>query len=327
MPADQLGARVDDAEAAVWAVLGGEPAGDTALAAGLDPFELAEAAAVYRKAGRAALEQAVTDTWQHLYIEFTDWSRAEIVFTEHILPVLVQHQATGQVRSWWFLRKHPCWRLRLLAPPRAVLPTELSDALNKAVKSQALRGWWPGVYEAETAAFGGQEAMNAVHELFAADSIAALTIRPTLPDIGERELSILLVSTMARSAGLEWYEQGDLWDRVAAERPLPEGRPRALLAQMSKGLLPLLRTDTSPGSALVIPGSPMYPAASWINAFRTAGGRLGMSARSGTAQRGLREILAYVVIFHWNRLGLTAGAQAALAAAARGAYLNVHPEA
>jgi thiopeptide-type bacteriocin biosynthesis protein len=324
VPADQLGAEVDDAEAAVWAVLGGEPAGDAALAAGLDPFELTEAAAVYRSAGRTALEQAVTDTWQHLYIEFTDWSRAENVFAEYILPVLLQHQMTGQVRSWWFLRKHPCWRLRLLTPPGTVLPTELTDALNEAAKRRRLNGWWPGIYEAETAAFGGQEAMNAIHKLFAADSIATLTIRPTIKDFGERELSILLISTMARAAGLEWYEQGDLWDRVVAERPLPDGEPRALLTQMSKSLLPLLRTDTSRGSALITSGSPLHPAASWIDAFRTAGRQLGITARSGTAQRGLREVLSYVVIFHWNRLGLTAGAQAALAAAARGAFLDIH---
>lgn len=326
MPADQLGVRVDDAEAAVWAVLGGEPTGDAALAAGLDPFELTEATAVYRRAGRAALEQAVADSWQHLYIEFTEWSRAENVFAEHILPVLLQHQITGQVRSWWFLRKHPCWRLRLLTMPGTFPPPELTDALNEAAKRRRLNGWWPGIYEAETAAFGGQEAMDAIHELFAADSIATLTIKPTIEDFGEREVSILLISAMARAAGLEWYEQGDLWDRVAAERPLPDGTPRALLAQMSESLLPLVRADTSPGSALVALGSPLHPAAGWVEAFRTAGRQLGITARSGTAQRGLREVLSYVVIFHWNRLGLTAGAQAALAAAARGAFFDIHAD-
>lgn len=326
MPADQLDTGIDAVEAAVWAVLGGEPANDAAPAAGLDPFELTEATVTYRRAGRAALEGAATDTWQHLYIEFTDWNRAEHDFTEHILPVLLELQNTEQIRSWWFLRKHPCWRLRLLTPPGALLPTELTDALHEAAEHQQLKGWWPGVYEAETAAFGGQDAMNAVHELFAADSIATLTIRRTIEDFGKRELSILLISAMARAAGLEWYEQGDLWNRVAAERPLPAQTPDAPLAKMSKALLPLVCIDTSPGSALLTPGSLLHPAASWVDAFRTAGRQLGITARSGTAQRGLREILSYVVIFHWNRLGLTAGAQAALAAAARGTFLNTHAD-
>ena len=89
VPADRLDAEVETMEAAVCAVLGGEPADDAALAAGLDPFELAEAVASYRLAGRVALQHAVTDTWQHLYIEFTDWSQAENVFTEHVLPALL----------------------------------------------------------------------------------------------------------------------------------------------------------------------------------------------------------------------------------------------
>lgn len=327
MPADRLDADIETMEAAVCAVLGGEPANDAALAAGLDPFELTEAVASYRLAGRVALEHAVTDTWQHLYIKFTDWSHAENVFTEHVLPALLLLQRTEQLRSWWFLRKHPCWRLRLLTPPGPVLPEPLANALDEATRHRHLIGWWPGIYEAETAAFGGQATISTIHELFAADSIATLTIRPTIKAFGQRELSILLISAMARAAGLEWYEQGDLWDRVAAERPLPDRPPDAMLAKMSKDLLPLVCIDTSPGSALLTPGCLLHPATSWVDAFRTAGRQLGITDRSGNAQRGLREILSYVVIFHWNRLGLTSGAQAALAAAARDAFLNIHVEA
>lgn len=325
MPADQLDTDIDAVEAAVWALLDGKPADETALAAGLNPFELTEAAATYRRAGRSALEKAASGTWQHLYIEFTDWNRAENVFTEHLLPVLLRLQNTGQLRSWWFLRKHPCWRLRLLTPPGTDLPEALTDALDEAAgHRRVLNSWWPGIYEAETAAFGGRDTMNTVHKLFGADSVATLTVMHTIHGAGKRELSILLITAMARAAGLEWYEQGDLWNRVAAERPLPDYGPRSLLTQMSESLLTLLRTDTLPGSALLAPGTPLHPAAAWIGAFRAAGRELGTAARNGTAQRGLREILSYLIIFHWNRLGLTAAAQAALAAAARNAVFDIH---
>lgn len=38
--------------------------------------------------------------------------------------------------------------------------------------------------------------------------------------------------------------------------------------------------------------------------------------------RGLRDIMAYHVIFHWNRLGLSVRMQSALASAAQAAVLN-----
>lgn len=61
---------------------------------------------------------------------------------------------------------------------------------------------------------------------------------------------------------------------------------------MRESLFPLIRTDTSPGSALLAPDSPLHLAGSWIDACRTAGRLLGTAARSGTAQRGLRDVLA-----------------------------------
>ncbi len=63
--------------------------------------------------------------------------------------------------------------------------------------------------------------------------------------------------------------------------------------------------------------------ASWAEAFRQAGQILGAVAREGTLQRGLREIISYLVIFHWNRLGLPVRTQSILAGAARAAILEM----
>ncbi len=213
MSADQLSADIARVEAAVWTVLGNEPTTKVGRAAEFDAIKLTEAVTIYRRAGRAALEQAANDAWQHLYIQFTDWTRAEEVFIEHVLPTLLRLQAMERIRSWWFLRNHPCWRLRLLTPPGTSLPQELVGVLNEATQHHHLTNWRTGIYEPETAAFGGPDTMNTVHELFAADSIATLTIKPNFKHFEPRELSILLITTMAQAAGPEWYEQGDLWLR------------------------------------------------------------------------------------------------------------------
>ena len=49
--------------------------------------------------------------------------------------------------------------------------------------------------------------------------------------------------------------------------------------------------------------------------------RLGAAASAGTLGRGLRAVLAQTVIFHWNRLGLSAITQAVLTHAAASACL------
>jgi thiopeptide-type bacteriocin biosynthesis protein len=66
---------------------------------------------------------------------------------------------------------------------------------------------------------------------------------------------------------------------------------------------------------------PLAFATDWANAFRHAGQALGASSRAGRLQRGLRQVLAYHVIFHWNRLGLPLRTQSILATAAHTAIL------
>jgi hypothetical protein len=82
--------------------------------------------------------------------------------------------------------------------------------------------WWPTLYEPETAAFGGPTGMDAVHDLFCADSAGVLQyLRQDSPGLGRRELSILLLSGLMRAAGLDTFECGDMFDRVARLRSAP----------------------------------------------------------------------------------------------------------
>jgi thiopeptide-type bacteriocin biosynthesis protein len=74
-------------------------------------------------------------------------------------------------------------------------------------------------------------------------------------------------------------------------------------------------------SALFTPSGPIAHAAPWLAAFRTAGRQLGDDATNGHLDRGLRAILTHVVIFHWNRFGLSAASQSILARAAATALL------
>lgn len=174
-------------------------------------------------------------------------------------------------------------------------------------------------------ALGGPHGIAAAHRLFHADSRAVLVNthwRNTLtrrPPIGGTELSILLCNHLLRAAGQEWTEQGDVWDRVAQMRPLPEEAPAADLLQLSGTVGVLLAADTA---AMTRPGGNLEHEVARVGAFHDAGRALATAARAGDLTRGLRAVLAHMVIFHWNRAGIPGPAQAFLARAARNHVLG-----
>ena len=234
--------------------------------------------------------------------------------------------------GWWFIRKAPYWRLRCQTGP-AVTAADLRVAMCTVLDGLTGAGlvgrWWETVYEPEVCAFGGPEGMAVAHDLFHADSVGVLDYMrrqdPASPAegiIGRRELSVVLCSALFRRAGQEWHEQGDVWHRVAQMRPLPPKMPTDRLSDMAADLQRLLAVDAGPTSALFGTGGPLAFAAPWAVAFDEAGRGLATAAREGTLQRGVRDVLAHHVIFHWNRLGLAARTQGILAWAACDTVMN-----
>lgn len=265
--------------------------------------------------------------WWQVYLHFSSWSDAENVAASSLAPILRQAERSGLIGAWWFIRKHPCWRLRLHPGANVREMNEMKagigTALNEVTADGLIEHWRPGIYEPETAAFGGHAGIDIAHDLFHADSRAILD----LPShggtaIGRRELSILLSGVLLRAAGLEWYEQGDVWHLVAQDRPLPGDAAANRLDSMADDVTRLVRADTTAGGPLLGVGGSLAFAADWAAAFRRAGAALGSAARSGTLDRGVRHVLAYHVIFHWNRLGLPAQTQGVLTRATYSAIFN-----
>nr|WP_307125845.1 lantibiotic dehydratase C-terminal domain-containing protein [Streptomyces sp. B1I3] len=73
---------------------------------------------------------------------------------------------------------------------------------------------------------------------------------------------------------------------------------------------------------LLRPGGPLEPVAEWVAAFHSVGLALADGVQDGTLNRGLRQVLSYHVIFHWNRLSLSMRGQSILAWAAKAAILH-----
>ncbi|ALG12347.1 thiopeptide-type bacteriocin biosynthesis protein [Kibdelosporangium phytohabitans] len=263
-------------------------------------------------------------TWQQFVVEFGDYAAAEQTAVTHLLPIMDRVEADGLVASWWFIRKAPEWRLRYLPPHQAAEAAArhtLHTALDTLRETGHIAGWVETIYEPEVHAFGGAEAMAVAHQLFHLDS------RHMLAHVGSgrdqrRELTVLLCSVLMRAAGQDWYEQGDIWARVAENRPLSPETPPDRARALEPGLRRLMTVDAGPSSPLVGPDGKLAHVATWSTAFQTAGTALDELASRGALRRGLRSVLTHHVIFHWNRLGLPYDIQSIVARAAQEVVLG-----
>ncbi|MGW2539685.1 methyltransferase, FxLD system [Kitasatospora sp. NPDC001574] len=239
--------------------------------------------------------------WRQYAVEFADPHTARTAAQE-LLAALDQARQDDLLDTWWFIRKPPGLRLRCrAADPEPDLVPRLLTALGAA--------WTPGVYEPETLAFGGEAAMEAAHTLFHHDSrhLLARTAAGHPPALGQREQTVLLFSAMLRAAGLDWFEQGDAWHRVAALRPRA-AHPAGRSDTHERAIRRLMTVDPA--------GVPDLLPPQWTAAFEEAGQRLAALVREGQLERGLRAVLAHHFIFHANRAALSGPDQAALAALA-----------
>ncbi|NUS88066.1 MAG: hypothetical protein HOY75_36540 [Streptomyces sp.] len=244
-------------------------------------------------------------------ITFADRETGKRFITERLGSVLLAAGSAGQLAGWWFMNKQP-WPLRY----RATEPSPLVEStLSALIADGSDLSWLPGIYEPETTAFGGTKAMDAAHDLFHQDSRHLLTYEPGPGRLGRRETAVLLLSSMMRAAGLDWFEQGDVWAKVADLRPAVA---EPLNSEKATAHAPAMRKlMTIDAHSLCRPGGPLDGHTEWVAAFERAGTTLADLATHGGLTRGLRSIIAHHAIFHANRAGLHQDDQHAISHIAR----------
>jgi protein-L-isoaspartate(D-aspartate) O-methyltransferase len=245
-------------------------------------------------------------TWQQLTFTCDDWRAAERAAVAAVAPLLTAAQDAGDLASWWFIRKGPDWRVRLESP-RDGLARHLAEALTATGDARAAT---TTVYEPETTRFGGPDGITAAHRLFAADSRRLLAHLAASGPALRRELPVILATRLLRAARQDWYEQGDCWEQMAAHRPAAPGAA----AEPETGTVTAMLALLTAGSDT--PGSPLHAQPDWPSAFEDAGRQIAALAGRGLLARGQRAVLAQHLLFLFNRHGVGAADQRALATAA-----------
>ncbi|GLW58067.1 methyltransferase, FxLD system [Kitasatospora phosalacinea] len=256
-------------------------------------------------------------TWIQHDLAFADPATVEQTAAHRLAPVLAFAQDSGELEGWWYMRKAG---LRLRYRADAPVPA-VTALLHNLTETGLLTGWATVVYEPETTAFGGPAAMDVAHRLFHTDSRHLLTraAQPGPPALGRAETFTVLVSAMLRAAGLDQYEQGDVWAKFAELRDTPTPTAPEQAARQAAATGHLMRLNTR---ALTHHDAPLADHTAWVDAFEQAGQDLARLAREGRLARGLRAVLAHHLLFHANRAGLPTDHQAALAARALDAVFH-----
>jgi protein-L-isoaspartate(D-aspartate) O-methyltransferase len=247
--------------------------------------------------------------WCQVNLWCDDWQAAETMAVHHLLPLLTDAEHSDRLASWWFVRKGESWRVRVaLTDDTDDAETAFLDRIAAALYDRgAIRRYAQVVYEPEIAAFGGAAAMDIAHLLFHRDSYHVLHHLARHQD-HRRELAVLLAGHLLRAAGQDWYEQGDIWTRLAIHRKAqntPEPSTRTVAA--------VQRLLTAAADA---DNSPLRAELAWPTAFDRAGHALADLHQHGALTRGLRAVLTQHLLFAFNRLGVSAEHQYLLATAA-----------
>lgn len=253
--------------------------------------------------------------WRQVNITFPDWARAESIMLSLVAPLLATAEAEGLTGAWFFIRKRPCWRVRY-QPAGIGSEAYIEGRLDRLTVDRQISGWTPAIYEPEVHAFGGTSAMAAAHRLFHQDSrcLLAYLHDERGPGAGHRrEMSVMLCSILMRAASQDWYEQGDVWARVAAHRDQFPGPAAATPSSLEVAVRRLMSVDAE---SQMREGAHLAWATRWADAYSDAGRELNSLAAEGSLHRGLRDVLAHHVIFAWNRIGLPYRVQAVLATTA-----------
>ncbi|BCJ70442.1 methyltransferase, FxLD system [Polymorphospora rubra] len=243
--------------------------------------------------------------WRQVNLTFTDGQTAEEYAATRLGPALCAAEDDSIITAFWFIRKRQTWRLRLLPGARLARVYAL---LADITDDDRIVGVAEPAYRPEAYALGGDQAMTTAHILFHADSRHILTHLATAGGSHRRELGVLLATHLMRAAGLEFSEQGDVWQHLATRRHQPNApapSPR-LIADVQRLLT---ATDETPESPLGV--TPQWP-----KAHHQAGENLGFLDRHGVLTRDLRGVLTHHILFLFNRLGITAADAWLLATAA-----------
>jgi thiopeptide-type bacteriocin biosynthesis protein len=201
---------------------------------------------------------------------------------------------SGDVLGFYYMRKPPGLRLRFqLGRPRGERRiVSLLDALRA---ERTVQSWVRATYEPEVFMLGGPEMLPLVHAYFDADSAACMAVYQLRDNaVTPAVLSLAVLGDLFERVLEGPEEVWDVWCNLAALHGMEPAAGEATTPPLDlAALAPLV-------SARERPILRRYASANRI----LARGMHRLAAR-GELRYGLRSILPFIAVFHWNRYALS----------------------
>jgi thiopeptide-type bacteriocin biosynthesis protein len=206
-------------------------------------------------------------------------------------PALRRWRRQGAVTAAWFVRKPPDVRLRLAVPDLDVVKPELASLLDGLVRDGTLTTWFPSPYEPETVQLGGEAATALAHAWFDADT-RAWSVRRRGSRVSDEALTLLVLTDLFRRV---CPDRGECWDAWCNLARVHEGR----------GWTGALRAPAEPIDGATFAERDLAVLRHYQRANQAYADGMDAVWQRGELLYGVRTVLPFVALFHWNRLGLS----------------------
>jgi thiopeptide-type bacteriocin biosynthesis protein len=217
----------------------------------------------------------------------------------------------GTIDGFFFMNKDPGCRLRFRSKePEADFRRRLTGWLAHELEDDRAIAFEFGIYEPEVHQFGGPVGLALCHELFTLESRAVLELGH-LGDDGRTSvdpvvLSLFLVNALLRRVVGDRWEQWDAWmhmDLTGRRVELGAERRAELMAELAEQREVLEALALEPEALCEELDEVERPVLQrYLDGLDGVAGRLVEAAAAGRLCFGLREILPFWIVFHWNRM-------------------------
>ena len=237
------------------------------------------------------------DEWTQFNITPTKRDGGLLWSARHILGKFASSERSESERvQFFFLRKPPGLRLRVQHSGPAIAAT-VGGVLEFLKASGLVQSWARCPYEPEARLFGGPQAMKLIHRYFAADSDLWVQWDRLQQDqqaqFSTTVLSLAVLNGLFMAATDDLGEAWDVWSNLAALHGV---------AQSAAVSVPAVRVEDLLGRATASERT-------LLGRYRDANLQLAAGLRdlslAGTLTVGIRALLPFVALFHWNRYAVS----------------------